>query len=769
MQYFERDIVPPPEVFQGREAARFREALREFFGAEDLRRAQTRVPYSTLDLAAPSLNIGLERLFHGKCSFCESRTKISPYRFRPSQEAQPMQGRDNDAHLYYAWLAEAWQNIYAICEGCRPHNPEEFPVRGSRAELPKLEELHQYVFERSGLWPIYPPKESALLLEPCVQKHYSRFWEIQLVGYLLPLNKRGEVTINHFNLNRPELVQSRQDFFEKHLIHLRQVLFEEAPQTNPWTIDSFFDFPRLEFGGTWYLVLRRFAEKFGPLTNSKPTLGQANIDFFYRRFHGKSEAAQYFDRALDELRYSKDLVKAISSRPRQGEARIDSVSLTNFKSLERLEFNMPEPLSAAKETDDTASVPSLLILGENAAGKSSILEAIALSLMSEAARYELQLNKEKLVLNPLYMGAHLRKNPGSAIINVRFKDGEDLTLTVTKGSYDLRTSVEESLPPIFAYGAFRHYLNTQRKFASSKHIRSLFRSDELLSNPESWLLSLDEPTFNAVVQVLRIIFSLDIEFDVIVREEGQCFIITEPPAPGSPGARTPLSVASSGFRAVLAMVCDILQGLMDPRVYHDFKTFRLARAIVLIDEVEAHLHPRWKMQIMRSLRQALPNVTFIATTHDPLCLRGMEDGEVLVLQRIIDRNHQSPSGLPVVVEKLVDLPNVSQLTVEQLLTSDLFQLFSTDRPELEFEMANIADLMSKQSRGESLSQTELATLQNFEAHIGEALPVGSTEVQRIAQEAMAEYLKERRQASQEQLKNLREKSKTKILEALRNI
>src|SRR3546814_7015536 len=84
--------------------------------------------------------------------------------------------------------------------------------------------------------------------------------------------------------------------------------------------------------------------------------------------------------------------------------------------------------------------------------------------------------------------------------------------------------------------------------------------------------------------------------------------------------RTPLSIVSSGFRSVLAMICDVMRGLLGTE---DEKGSSLAnaRALVLVDEIEAHLHPRWKLRIMKGLREALPNVTFIVTTHDPLCLR----------------------------------------------------------------------------------------------------------------------------------------------------
>src|SRR5690349_10901139 len=97
------------------------------------------------------------------------------------------------------------------------------------------------------------------------------------------------------------------------------------------------------------------------------------------------------------------------------------------------------------------------------------------------------------------------------------------------------------------------------------------------------------------------------------------------------------------------MACDLLRGLSERP---GFDTFETAEAIVLIDEVEAHLHPRWKLQIMRGLRRALPAVTFIATTHDPLCLRSMGDNEVMVLQRVPVEDYDGKTGLPVSVEWL---------------------------------------------------------------------------------------------------------------------
>jgi hypothetical protein len=209
---------------------------------------------------------------------------------------------------------------------------------------------------------------------------------------------------------------------------------------------------------------------------------------------------------------------------------------------------------------------------------------------------------------------------------------------------------------------------------------------------------------------------------------------------------------------------------LDRRVSGGIETLAQARAVVLIDEVESHLHPRWKMGIMRGLRQALPNVTFIATTHDPLCLRGMGDRDVVVLQRVgrdLNADVKVETRLPVLVERLVNLPPTSHLTVEQLLTSDFFQLYSADAPEIEGKFANISDLLAKRSQGAELSDDEKRTLEAFDDDIDNALPVGLSEAHRLVQEAVGQFLKERRSASEDRLRTLRQSSKNEILRILR--
>jgi len=193
--------------------------------------------------------------------------------------------------------------------------------------------------------------------------------------------------------------------------------------------------------------------------------------------------------------------------------------------------------------------------------------------------------------------------------------------------------------------------------------------------------------------------------------------------------------------------------------------FAAAEAIILIDEIEAHLHPRWKMQIMTAFRRVFQSATIIATTHDPLCLRGMHNREVLVLSRV-RRENVEDGQVPVVVETIFELPNVENLTVEQLLTSDFFAMFSTDSPEVERKLADLGTLLAKRAAGDRLNADEQAVVGQLEREVIEALPLGSSEVQRLVQGAVAEYLQKRRSVSAVQLERLQTEARKRIVDAL---
>ena len=101
------------------------------------------------------------------------------------------------------------------------------------------------------------------------------------------------------------------------------------------------------------------------------------------------------------------------------------------------------------------------------------------------------------------------------------------------------------------------------------------------------------------------------------------------------GARVPIEELSDGFRSILSLTLELLRHLtiaFDPEsVFDPSGTMVLPPGVVLIDEVDVHLHPTWQKSVGTWLTEAFPNVQFIVTTHSPLACRGAAKGSIFVL------------------------------------------------------------------------------------------------------------------------------------------
>ncbi|MBN3769264.1 MULTISPECIES: AAA family ATPase [unclassified Burkholderia] len=761
MQLFDRSTVEVPAVLQSSYARKAREELLYLFEMDEKVRAQTRTPRFANFLDDTSLQAALFDLFHGKCAFCESKLSGAPQvvPFRPSSDVSPM-GDASIQHLYYGWLALAWQNLYPICSGCNKSDRHDFfPVYGKRVELPSLMTLRRYVKEDTGLWPEYPIKERPALLDPCGKRRPRLAIGLHENGELFSKKSLAAGnTIEKFDLNRSNLVRRRRRIIYGYVSRLLKL----GPQVESISrMPYVFAFQDLEFGGLWHGLLCDAVEAIVGRTLQNERALDRNFWEFYRDHpRGASFRKQVLRKLIEWHHTSEPHPQSAGTKDIRDPGRLISIKLKNFKSVEALEVRLP-----TDQRRDRELTPALLILGENAVGKSTVLEAIALGLSPEALGKGMDGDLDRFRLNPAYLGGKRSSRHRTARLHFEFENGKR---TVAIGE-SFAASAQSPVPLIFAYGAFRQFVENRQSNTALSPVATLFNQEAILPNPEEWLLGLDSDDFDMVIRALREIISVEGNFEIVERDHSarRCYVVSRiETGGGSKRLRTPLGTVSSGFRSVLAMTCDIFRGLMDRMPQKKSRGLDVATGIVLIDEVEAHLHPRWKMQIMRGLRSALPRMTFIVTSHDPLCLRGMEDDEVVVMRRAV-QDRLNP-GIMVKVELNDDLPKVSQLTVEQLLTADFFGLLSTDRPEVEQQMARVADLLAKRRNGE-LSEQEAEVVKNFEGEIAESLPVGSSEAQRLVQEAVAEFLKERRNKSAEQAANLRKAAKDRILDILRGV
>lgn len=763
MQFFDRTRVPPPDFYRSPDVAEERRQLAEFMRLPRPRMAQSKPPTSMRTLQDESISLGLGQLFNGKCAFCESRSMLGIHLFRPAEEADPLMVSDL-AHLYYTWLRTDWGNCYSICGECSANAGRLFPVYGDdRGALPTPEEVNRFASENYGLWRSAHP-DRPLLLDPCAVRDFTPHLSVDLNGQLIGKSRKGRETIAVFALDREDLVQRREMEFASYLEVMRSQLTSGIP---PET----FSFRSMEFGGAWYLLLRRVATRLSARLEQDLDASKNRIGRTLERVFRTAVGRDAFGAALDDIRTVAERPAPVRRRDAfERTRRLTGIKLENFKALELLALAVPDPITADEATGRLAEAAALLVLGENAAGKSSILEAVALALSGERVRGRIGKAPRSFILDPGLMGRADIALPSSAGVELQFADGEKLRLDIAGGYSE--SGATDGLPPVFAYGAFRQYGGRpSTRIRATAGVATLFNPSHVLPSPEAWLLSLDEPRFALVIRALRDILSTGDAFDVIERDQAneRCLIITSVgEGDGVHVVRTPFSVASSGFRSVLAMICDVLQGLLAAKARGSLASFDEAEAVILVDEIEAHLHPRWKMQIMSALRRVLPRATLIATTHDPLCLRGMHDQEVVVLNRVArPAGDDDPRKMPVVVETVVELPNVENLTIEQLLTSDLFSMFSTDSPDAERKLAELGSLLAKRASGQPLSPVEVSAVQALEQQVIEALPLGSSEVHRIVQTAIAAYLQERRNRDQESLRSLQAETRDMIVQALK--
>ena len=715
------------------------------------------VPSSRFEID-PEVVAALDKLFRSKCAFCESRAPLHIHRFRPESEASPLAASEL-SHLYYVWLRTDWGNFYPICEQCSALSYRQFPVSRGRGRLPSSTEIEVFAKEELGQWR-WKHHDSPLLIDPCREKEYSRHLSVELSGRLRDMSVSGWTTIDVFDLNRDQLLGARGDAFQQYFKLLRSEFDRSAALTT-------VDFESLEFGGSWYLLLKRLAGDISRRIESRIPTERRRIGEALRQAYNTDIGKRAFDEALEAVRTpASPKLKSSQRRRREKTGPLVAIEVRNFKSLEALELTLPAAISNVGLKDRHPEASSLLILGENATGKSSVLEAVAIALAGERVRNALTKAPRNFILNPDMMGALGAEPPARSTVILSFDGGKAHVLEIGE---DFEERDEDlKLPSIFAYGAFRHYGASAIRARRFGHVGTLFQQNIILPNPEGWLLQLDDNRFAMVARALRQILSMEGDYGFIEKDEAnnRCLIVTKVGDDTGNEIRTPFSVVSSGYRSVLAMVCDIFEGAI-AKSDDELLPLDEISAVILIDEIEAHLHPKWKMQIMSSLRRVFPQSTIIATTHDPLCIRGMHDGEVVVLSRL--RNDGDSFLMPNFVQVWADLPNVETMTIEQLLTSDLFAMFSTDSPAAERKLAELGTLLSRREGGDTLSDEEDAVLRDLEQEVSLTLPLGTTQAQRLVLRAVANYLDSRKGASTQQLDALEKEARQSILDALEGI
>ena len=696
--------------------ARAHDAAAEFFASKAGHSGHIRFhfdPFLT-DALKP-----LGELFHGKCAFCETSrdsrfettAPMQVAHFRPPQNCVDQKGSHFPRH--YGWLIAEWSNLYHACGHCLAAKRNRFPIAGDRVPF--------------GAGPEELAAEGPLLLDPCQdnpEEHLVYTDDAKITSG----TRRGRVSIELFDLNRQELVEQRQD----RLAQLIAVLESKPKPGRKGGIEKdplsrFIQDPS-EYAGMCRQFARRFFDEIAAakpatrerglgrddldedplrgaskqgfsLPSDEPTLGvdpdedrpdsDPDIDWALEIGHTAysiSDAAttrgatlspssetddehpfraRDFAETLKSTRYVSKAEQSATSREFEDYAdalesfslevddaegsssyhlqsrTIQWIELHNFRAIGDLTLEMPR-----REGSWTT------LLGENGCGKSSVLQAVALALMGETYRSSLGLDARKFV----------RRGQSNGFAQVKLSGMRNaLMLCFNKDSKHF-TGEKDPKVLLLAYGATRLLPREPAKPHGTPYARvdNLFNPFVPLEDARRWLLDLAPEAFDRLQPSLKGLLNLGPDDDLTQNRAENRIDVT------LFDTTVPIEQLSDGYQTVTALVAEIMSILLER--WGDMAT---AEGIVLVDEIGAHLHPKWKMQITRGLRAAFPAVQFLVTTHDPLCLRGLEDDEVVVMRR--NAKHE--------VVQVQDLPSVKALRVDQLLTSEHFGLSSVHDPE----------------------------------------------------------------------------------------
>lgn len=372
---------------------------------------------------------------------------------------------------------------------------------------------------------------------------------------------------------------------------------------------------------------------------------------------------------------------------------IDSILMREFRTFKRSSIRFVHP--------DSCVIPKLpppklrnmnLVIGGNGSGKTTLLKGVALAALGPAVA--------ESGLFPYYLVRREagRSNEEGALIQAVFtpntqdrmsQSSDDVPHIESRVRVDQRGDLErfkwihddeKRWHPIYSnssdafffvgYGANRRVEITERvdeagrrasSFTRARRIMSLFEETYSLLPLSHWLPRYEAGNPGRFKQVRTLVnrllgpgryrFTGELENGEYVFRHGNI--------------RVPFPALSDGYRALLGWIGDLLYHVCEtcPRG----KRLDENEGIVMIDEVDLHIHPGWQMGLLPRLAEQLPRIQFIVTSHSPLLVGSLEWQNVVVAR-------QRKNGSSTLARAEVD---VSRLDADQILLTELFGLEST--------------------------------------------------------------------------------------------
>ena len=341
--------------------------------------------------------------------------------------------------------------------------------------------------------------------------------------------------------------------------------------------------------------------------------------------------------------------------------QIDRLQLKNFRCYDELDIDFEPKLT--------------VIVGENGKGKTAIFDALAIGLEPYLRCFEIggrHISAKDVRRVPVYKddGKHIEAmcNQYPVEVNLegrvqgeqvrsskRVVDGtlqEELAEDLRKRGTRLCTSLEQDpstiLPAFAYYGTARMWVDSSLMDANNPDLEHRTIGYKECLEPSSsyntfgrWFKNLSEQALQKILdenkeQALLIKKAVQQAIDACLESTGfhdlyynfelGCFVINHPDV-----GEMIVDDLSDGFRSILSMVADLAYRMVRLNPQLGEQAVVQTPGVVLIDEIDMHLHPLWQQTVLLDMQRAFPEVQFIVTTHSPQVLSSVPAASVRVL------------------------------------------------------------------------------------------------------------------------------------------
>ncbi len=379
-----------------------------------------------------------------------------------------------------------------------------------------------------------------------------------------------------------------------------------------------------------------------------------------------------------------------------------SIALTNVRSIKSLKLDFDSPGGGQRKWT--------ILLGENGCGKSTVLRAIGLVLAGSEGMLRLLQKPESWIRNgassckiEVVIGTAKEERRTVALVIERGLSVPAILTKNKKSLLQLDNAIAHSDHNYFVagYGIGRRPATPGARPSAEERwegpdrassVSSLFNLECPLISLERWAIDLDYVEGRSGLAVVKKTLAKLLPGMTLnkIDKRAKSLIFDTVDGP------VPFSELSDGYQIMASWCGDLLY-----RITQTFPKNRnpmSARGVLLIDELDMHLHPVWRRRLVEFLDQTFPNLQIVATTHSALTAQQCASGELYVIRR------QGKLNLPALIP-FVGEPR--KMMLHQLLMSPMFGLATLDSVEIEKAKGHVREISKKDAEKRTAKETSV--------------------------------------------------------------